>query len=751
MENLFLTILSISLTTSIIIIALILLGSLINKRYVAKWKYGLWVALALRLLIPFNYTVPDSDFQITVPDEVGSMTVSDIFETGDEVVTAQPANYEDMAPKSAEPQTIAPQPTEPGIQPKARSSFSVMQALSYLWAAGAACLLIWQLTGYFYCKRRILKRGKPAESSILSEQLHELCRELGIRKGVSLLIYENAFSPMIIGFWNPVLVLPCNEYTPQESYYILKHELIHLRRHDIPVKFLLMLARDVHWFNPIIYLMQREAVVDMELACDEAVVRGSSYDQREAYTETLMSILHGKQRRGPILSTQFSGGVRIMKKRFRNILSKANKKNGAVLFSAILIMTVIVGTMVGCSIEQPIPEILGTEISGQNTVGDALLSMNAGAEGLLNLSAGGEELSNSQAIGVNDTPTEEDAAAEITREPATILTLIKEGMEEEESATLYIGNGYSFYLIDDQWVMTAPGSWYAKINENVRFRIDKYEGLTQNQVEEMLTEQGYAGDEGSSGSLYKYERDTDTMNRVLCYETDSGVWTMNSVHSLEGEEGWRVNIRAMFDTFAVTEGYEGGPYDIVLTDGHKSLLQTMCYYMPNFNEPLIMEDEHFWSTFIYRSFTDMPMEYGKYKPIYGEGESVMVYREDWGIEEPVFKISEKYVREYVRLILGVEMPEVRPAFEDVKENQAFFAYRDGYYYIEGSDFGEEEYRFRDLEVSNEQYNTSAIASYDLLTRDDNGEWEVTGTVQFHLNYADNANGFVIAGKEVDWY
>ena len=88
MENLFLSVLSISLTTSVIIIALIVLGSLLNKRYVAKWKYGLWIALAVRLLVPVNYTVPDSGFQITVPDEVGNMKVSNIFETEDAVVEA---------------------------------------------------------------------------------------------------------------------------------------------------------------------------------------------------------------------------------------------------------------------------------------------------------------------------------------------------------------------------------------------------------------------------------------------------------------------------------------------------------------------------------------------------------------------------------------------------------------------------------------------------------------------------------------
>lgn len=249
MENLFLSVLSISLTTSVIIIALIVLGSLLNKRYVAKWKYGLWIALAVRLLVPVNYTVPDSDFQITVPNEVRSLTVSDIFETEDEVVGAQPADPEMAGVQNAEPQTVVPQYTKPDIQQNVRLSFSLMQALAYLWAVGAVGLLIWQLTGFFYCKRKIMKSGNQAENPMLLEQLQELCGELGIRRDIVLLIYAKASSPMIIGFWRPVLVLPGDDYTSRESYYILKHELIHLRRHDVLIKFLLMMARDIHWLT----------------------------------------------------------------------------------------------------------------------------------------------------------------------------------------------------------------------------------------------------------------------------------------------------------------------------------------------------------------------------------------------------------------------------------------------------------------------------------------------------------------------
>ena len=529
MEKIFLSILSISLSTSVVILALIVLGSLINKRYVAKWKYGIWIVLALRLLVPVHYELPDAQFQITIPAEVGSLAVSDVFEAQPSVLNVQLASPQVTEPVGTGPQTIAPLVMQPNIPEDEESSFTLLQALGYLWAAGAICLLAWQLTGFIFYKRKIVKRGSSTENPVLLEQLRELTQELGIRKQVALLIYKNANSPMIIGFWRPILVLPGEEYTREESFYILRHELIHLRRHDVFVKFLLLLARDFHWFNPVVYMMHREAVVDMELACDEAVVKGGSYAQKEAYTETLMSTLHRQQGGGPLLSTQFSGSKRIMKKRFQNILSKTRKRNGVILFAVILLLTVTVGTMVGYAMEEPAPKMQ-------------------------------EEMPEGNMEEVDNGSEEETADAGTTREPTTTLTLIREGFEEEEPATLYVGEGYSFYLIDGAWVQTSSGSWHATFHERIQLWIDKYEGFNLNQVEEILTEQGYeVSDAGLSAGLRKYEADTDNMYRVYCYETEDAVWTMNSVYFLEAEEGYGVGIRAMFETFAVAEGYhEGG-------------------------------------------------------------------------------------------------------------------------------------------------------------------------------------------------
>lgn len=76
-------------------------------------------------------------------------------------------------------------------------------------------------------------------------------------------------------------------------------------------------------------------------------------------------------------------------------------------------------------------------------------------------------------------------------------------------------------------------------------------------------------------------------------------------------------------------------------------------------------------------------------------------------------------------------------------------YEDGYYYIPVSDFGEEQYRFRDLEVIREPRRTYAYVYYDMLMFDSRGVQVPVGTVTFELCYEDNINGFVITGKNVE--
>ena len=415
-----------------------------------------------------------------------------------------------------------------------------------------------------------------------------------------------------------------------------------------------------------------------------------------------------------------------------------NKACMAVVF----LMTVMIGSMTGCGKAETEPEISAEEISGQNTAEDVLHDTSVGADEMLSPDAGTEDILG-QSTGTEEVPSMSTGKANDTSEMAAVTEA---------------GSWYGSYIVKDYIIrgVTAIGN-------------DEAEGLMCLLVE-------YSPDEfNSEGILLEaptYKETLVSREEFAAMYSGSGGGCTFETFGIEGDSLPEVTIEnstELGNTFYVWDEnriliyHPGGAFliaergerpDIVLTDENKSFLQAMCYYMPAFTGIWETENEDFWRKFIFNSFTSVPTDaFGNYKPVYGEGEHVMVYREDLGFEEGEFKISEEYVQEYARLTFGEgrKMPEFKPAFEDMKEGQTALYYQDGYYYIGESDFGEEEYRFRDMEVSIERYGTFAYVYYDILLHNvDSGEQEVVGNVQFELYHADNANGFTITSKEVNY-
>ena len=124
---------------------------------------------------------------------------------------------------------------------------------------------------------------------------------------------------------------------------ILRHELTHYRRHDLWYKAVLLAARTLHWFNPLLHLLVKEASVDLELTCDDAVVSDMGQEARRAYSKTLLSAI--RREKGPALSTHFYGGKEVMKERFRNILGQRSQKRGTL----VLALTLAAALACGCA------------------------------------------------------------------------------------------------------------------------------------------------------------------------------------------------------------------------------------------------------------------------------------------------------------------------------------------------------------------------------------------------------------------
>ena len=173
--------------------------------------------------------------------------------------------------------------------------------------------------------------------------LSNTARDLGV-SAPEMIVCEAISTPAVTGLLRPRLLLPHERYDVQELRYILRHELCHLKRRDMLLKLVLLAANAMHWFNPVVYLMLRQADEDIELACDSAATDGLELPERAAYSRTLLAAVQSSVRALPA-TTCFGGTVERLKRRITNVLG-AQKKRGLGIVALVLALTLTAGCAV---------------------------------------------------------------------------------------------------------------------------------------------------------------------------------------------------------------------------------------------------------------------------------------------------------------------------------------------------------------------------------------------------------------------
>ena len=533
MGNIFLSILGISVSIGLIVIGLIFLTPFLNKRYAAKWKYLIWIFLALRLLIPFSGANGQDVMDRMSQLKVGTNSESEENDANNPTDTAMP--YRGIVVE------IPAQMTTPikASSEKSTADITMLDIVTLVWIIGSLIFIFVHLISYSHYKRQVLKNGKMIKETRILSQIFRLKRELHISRTVCVMEYDEAESPMIIGFIKPVLVLPKEQYNSEDLFFILKHELVHFKRGDVYLKLLFVTANAVHWFNPIIWIMQKEAVIDMELSCDERVTQGTSFELRKAYTETLLSMLHKQCVRKTVLSTQFYGGTKIMKKRFKNILIRNRKKNGISILICAVVLSITLGMLVGCSVTK------------ENTEKENIENEDTANEDMGNVS----EPSELEAAQTAPTPVDNSSTENNALENTITLTFSKEGEQEQKQATLAIGNGYSFYLPDDEkWYLSAPDLWTTAINEQIALWVTHFEGESVDSVNQKLEDDGYTEDDS-----YKWwKQEGDLLYHAEQKVFENNIWVIFYSYPVDFQEGWGREFPVIVNTFALSDGAENG-------------------------------------------------------------------------------------------------------------------------------------------------------------------------------------------------
>ena len=275
LTNIFASVLKMSLTGNVVILAVYLVR-LVLRKAPKIYSYVLWSVVLFRLLCPVSITAPFS----LIPDRVGTGEIvagwedtyigethtifdnrpefHDAVNAGRDVFPAGEGHYYVVTAGDgiSEPQTV---------------ENTWMPWLSMIWLAGVGGMLVYSILSYIRIRKQI-RVSVP------------------FRKGI--FIADDIDTPFVMGFFRPAIYLP-GALEEAERRYIIAHEWHHIRRGDHIFKILGFLALTIHWFNPLVWLAFVLASRDMEMSCDEAVIQRLGENVRADYSATLLNLATG--------------------------------------------------------------------------------------------------------------------------------------------------------------------------------------------------------------------------------------------------------------------------------------------------------------------------------------------------------------------------------------------------------------------------------------------------------------------------
>lgn len=359
-EKLLNNLMQIGLTVSLAALVPLILRRLMKKRYPARMVCAVWAILALRLLIPVQLTLPQAPVQVMPRTSYVVQSDQTAFRQAGLPVVQNPTRWV----TGTQAQTLSAADTG------TVKTVDITDILLTLWLAGVIACVLWQGIGYYRLIRSLKGTSQPVERADLHTILQEQCADLVIDREIPLRVSAAADCPMLAGFIHPTLYLPDERISRTDAAFIFRHELTHYKHGDLWLKLLLLAARCLHWFNPLVHLIARFAQEDIEAACDDAVVRGHDGAYRRAYGETILRSAIAQSQKRKALVSCFGDDKKTLMRRFEGLFDKSVKKRGVAL---VVMIALLVGSL-GCVVA------VGEKKPNQTTEERALMMANTFAQ-----------------------------------------------------------------------------------------------------------------------------------------------------------------------------------------------------------------------------------------------------------------------------------------------------------------------------------------------------------------------------------
>ena len=349
--------LGLSLSGTLLALALLALRRLVSARLPSAFYYYAWLLVLLRFVLPLPGLMPGfarTASPVPVPAslsavsfEGGPRSYSDDFYhagagTETEGATLSPVPVENPLPVGESADAAFPSPAAQGLFDFGQALRSPRFWLS-VWGIGAVLSALWYVGAYFRFRRELLASAKEARaedlavySLVAGEPCPRLCRSRAVR------------TPLLLGVLRPVIFLPDRDYSPAMLRGVLAHELTHHRRGDVLVKWFSVLVSVLHWFNPVTILLRGELDRACELACDERLLRRMDAGEKQLYGDMLLTLAADRRMPRSVVATSFAVEKRNLKERLYQIMTYKKRGRAALCLAlAAMLLLSACGAVVG--------------------------------------------------------------------------------------------------------------------------------------------------------------------------------------------------------------------------------------------------------------------------------------------------------------------------------------------------------------------------------------------------------------------
>lgn len=364
MKEIFLCVLSLSASGALTGLLLLMIRPFTLKFLSKKWNYYIWILVVAYLILPIRFKVID------LPTlSIGGTMIHSISDAGMQEIQEIPESTEfhmvsDISDihavetgENTEMQGLESWENTGNWKESGKSDYESqmpgktadwMKIAAGLWILGTIVTLIIKIRNYGKFSKQLRKMSQPITDELVSRMAESLSDKLSMKKKPG--IYESPVvsGPITLGLCHPMIILPKEEQDLLELELVLHHEMMHIKRKDLWYKWIYQILLCVHWFNPVLYLVEKKINIDCELSCDEAVLEKLTEDGKKAYGNILLNAAEKNvDFRKSIFSTTLLERKEDLKERLKGILQYKKQNAFKVLLSLVVLTGVLLFSACG--------------------------------------------------------------------------------------------------------------------------------------------------------------------------------------------------------------------------------------------------------------------------------------------------------------------------------------------------------------------------------------------------------------------